>query len=346
MPGPVSESRYGNPAAMEYRTLGPTGVRVSPLGLGALNFGGTTPEAESIRIVHRALDAGINLIDTADMYAQGASEGILGKALAGGRRERMILATKFHFPTSDDPNARGNSRKHILHAVENSLRRLNTDWIDLYQIHRPVFEVPQEETLRALDDLVRQGKVRYIGSSTFPAWMVMEALALSERHGWARLASEQPPYNLLDRRVENELVPLAQRHRLGLLPWSPLAMGMLAGRYRRADRFPADSRAGRVGWVYAERITERALECAQRFAEVARRHGYEPAQLALLWVKEQPAVTAPIIGPRTEAHLKAALGVLEMRLDPEVSAALDEVVPPGSAVADFLNNSGWSKMKV
>jgi len=331
---------------MDYRLLGRTGVRVSPLCLGTWNFGEPTPEAEAIRITRKALDAGINLIDTADEYAHGESERIVGKALAGGRRQRVILATKVHFPQSDDPNDRGNSRRHILNATENSLRRLQTDWIDLYQIHRPVFDVPQDETLRALDDLVGQGKVRYIGCSTFPAWLVMEALAISEWYGWARYVTEQPPYNLLDRRIENELVPLALRHNLGLLPWSPLATGVLAGRYARADQSPEGSRAARLGPWLSPRVTERGIAAARQVAELARRHGLTSSQLALLWVKDQPAVTAPIIGPRTEAHLDDALPVLQMKLSRELAQAMDEIVPPGSALADFHNTSGWMKMKL
>jgi aryl-alcohol dehydrogenase-like predicted oxidoreductase len=331
---------------MKYRVLGRTGVRVSPLCLGTMNFGGPTPEPESIRIIHKALDAGINFVDTANMYVQGESERVVGKALADGRRDKVILATKVHFPQSEDPNDRGNSRRHILQAVEDSLNRLKTEWIDLYQIHRPVFDVPQEETLRALDDLVRQGKVRYIGCSTFPAWMVMEALSVSERYGLARFVTEQPPYNLLDRRIENELVPLAQRYNLGLLPWSPLAMGILAGRYEQADEAPKGSRAARIGSWAAERVTQQGIEAARRVGEVARDQGLTPSQLALLWIKDQPAVTAPIIGPRTEAHLDDALAVLEMNLEDKTAAKLDEIVPPGTAIADFHNTSGWTKMKV
>ncbi len=332
---------------MEYRPLGRTGVMVSALCLGTMNFGGATPEEEAVRIIHKALDAGINFIDTANIYTGGESERLVGKALAGGRRQRVILATKVHFPQSEDPNDQGNSRRHIMMAVEDSLRRLQTDWIDLYQLHRPAFDIPQDETLRALDDLVRQGKVRYIGSSTFPAWLIMEGLAISERYGWARYVSEQPPYNLLDRRVENELIPLARRYNLAILPWSPLAMGLLAGRYDRADRFPPDSRAARPGArIYAERVTARAVATAKRFVELARAHGYEPAQLALLWLKGQPGVTSPIIGPRTEEHLETALGALGKELDQETAAALDGLVPPGSAVADFHNTSGWMKMKL
>jgi aryl-alcohol dehydrogenase-like predicted oxidoreductase len=331
---------------MEYRTLGRTGVKVSPLCLGAMNFPDPTPEDESIHLIHKAIDAGINFIDTANVYNHGDSERLVGKALAGGKREKIVLATKFHSPMSDDPNDRGNSRRHILQEVENSLRRLNTNWIDLYQIHRPAFDVPQDETLRALDDLIRQGKVRYIGSSTFPAWKVMEALAISERCNLARFVTEQSPYNLLDRRIENELVPLALSYDIGLLPWSPLAMGQLAGRYKSAQDFPEGSRAERWKQFFKERMTEASVAKANQIAGIAQQCGLRPAQLALLWVKDQPAVTAPIIGPRTEAHLDDALAVLEMSLDAETAAQLDEVSPPGSAISDFFNTSGWMKMRL
>jgi aryl-alcohol dehydrogenase-like predicted oxidoreductase len=297
-------------------------------------------------MVHKALDHGLNFIDTSNSYGRGESERLIGEALVDGRRSSVVLATKVHFPTSDNPNDRGNSRRHIMQAVEESLRRLQTDWIDLYQLHRPVFEVPQEETLRALDDLVSQGKVRYIGSSTFPAWMVMEAMAISERHGWARFVSEQPPYNLLDRRVENELLPLAERYDLALLPWSPLASGVLAGRYSSAGDFPPGSRAARIGSFIEERVTEKGIQVADRLAEMAAELGTSCAQLALLWVKDQPAVTAPIIGPRKEAHLDELLPVAEMSLDSKMQAQFDALVAPGSAVADFHNTSGWMKMRV
>lgn len=330
---------------MDYRILGRTGVRVSPLCLGTMNFGGPTPKPEALKMIARALEAGINFIDTADMYNQGESERIVGEALAGGRRADVILATKVHFPQSDDPNDRGNSRRHILQAVERSLKRLQTDWIDLYQIHRPVFDIPQDETLRALDDLVHQGKVRYIGCSTFPAWMVMEALAISERQGLARYVTEQPPYNLLDRRVENELVPLALRYDLGLLPWSPLAMGLLAGRYTSTEP-PQDSRAARIGAWAAERVTARGIAIGARLSAVAADAGLTPAQLALLWLKDQPAVTAPIIGPRTMAHLEEAMQILDQSLPPELTDALDDLVPPGTAAADFHNTSGWMLERV
>jgi len=333
---------------MNYRPLGCTGVRVSPLCLGTFNFGSATPESDATRIIHKAIDAGINFLDTADYYNNGESERIVGKALKGHARAGVLIATKVHYPMpgDPDPNGRGNSRHHILNAVEASLRRLQTDYIDLYQLHRPDFNTSQEETLRALDDLITQGKVRYIGSSTFPAWMVMEAIGISKQHGWARFVTEQPPYNLLDRRIENELVPLALRYGIGLLPWSPLAMGMLTGRYADAERFPADSRAGRIGAIYAERITPQAIEKGNALLPLAREHDLTPSQLALLWCKDQSAVTALIIGPRVESHLDDALPLLEMSLDAETASALDRVFPPGTAFADFHNSSGWMKMKV
>jgi aryl-alcohol dehydrogenase-like predicted oxidoreductase len=314
--------------------------------LGTLNFGGPTPEDESIRMIHRALDAGINFIDTANMYNKGESERVVGKALGSGKRANVILATKVHFPQSDDPNDRGNSRRHILQAVDNSLQRLGTDWIDLYQLHRPVMDTPHEETLHALDTLVTAGKVRYVGCSTFPVWMTMEGLALSEKHGWARYITEQPPYNLLDRRIENELVPFAQRYDLGLLPWSPLAMGILAGRYPGVGELPSDSRAARIGIWAADRVSATGIQAAREFAAIAAQQGLSPSQLALLWVKDQPAVTSPIIGPRTMQHLEDALPVLHMGLDPTLNEQLDQVVPPGSTVADFHNTSGWMKARI
>lgn len=330
---------------MSHRNLGRSGIRISPVILGTANFGGPTSEVEAIRIIHKALDAGINMIDTANTYHQGESERIVGKALAG-KRSRVILATKVHFPQSDDPNDRGNSRRHILAALPASLRRLETDWVDLYQIHRPDFEIPQEETLSALDDLVRQGKVNYIGCSGFPAWKLMEALCTSIRYGLPRYVTEQPPYNLLDRRIENELVPLAQRHEVGLLTWAPLANGIAVGRYQRTDAFPADSRAARLGPYMAQRVNERALAASAKVSEIARQCNLTPSQLALLWVKDQPGVTAPILGPRTEAQLDDALQVMERTLDKQVALALDEVVPPGSAVSDFHNTLEWMKMRL
>ncbi len=332
---------------MEYRTLGRTGIKVSPLCLGTDNFANPTPEEESIDIVNRALEAGINFIDTSNSYAKGESERLIGQALAkNGRRHQAIIATKVHYPVGPGPNDQGNSRLHIIKACEDSLLRLQTDYIDLYQLHRPSFTVPIEETLGALTDLVRQGKVRYIGSSTAPAWKVMESLMVSELRGYARFISEQPPYNLLDRRIENELIPTCQAYGLGLVSWSPLAMGMLAGRYADGQAHPNESRAMLRGGIYAERVTARAVEVGNKFVRLARELGKSPAQLATLWVKDQPGITAPLIGPRTVAQLEHVLPVMEMRLDEDVRAACDKLVPPGSAVANFHNSSGWLKMRL
>jgi aryl-alcohol dehydrogenase-like predicted oxidoreductase len=332
---------------LEYRTLGRTGVRVSPIALGTANFADPTREPEAIAIVDAALAAGINLIDTGDSYAAGESERFLGNALARNRRRgEVFLSTKVGLPVGSGPNDRGSSRLHVIDACEASLRRLQTDYIDLYQIHRDFPEVALDETLSALTDLVRQGKVRYVGCSTFPAWRVMEALMISELRGYARFVAEQPPYNLLDRRVENELVPLCQSHGLGLIPWSPMAMGILAGRYRDAETYPADSRASLRGGIYAERIGAPGIEVGREFVALAERAGIAPAQLAVLWVKDQPAVTAPLVGPRSVEQLEHLLPVVEMSLSDELRDACDALVTPGSTVANFHNTAGWLKAKL
>jgi 1-deoxyxylulose-5-phosphate synthase len=331
---------------MVHRLLGRTGVRVSPLCLGTLNFGGPTPDEEAIRITHAALDAGINLVDTANTYHGGRSEEAVGKALAG-RRDRVVLATKVHGRTGDGPNDAGNSRLQILRACEASLRRLGTDYIDLYQVHRPSPEIPIDETLGALTDLVRAGKVRYIGCSTHPAWMVMEALAVSERRGFARYVSEQPPYNLLDRRIENELLPLAARYDLAILPWAPIAQGVLAGRYPAGEPLPADSRAARQpDSIYSRRVTPRGIEAGGRFGLVAREAGLPPARLALLWCKDQPGVTSPIVGPRTFAQLEDLLPVLDLSLSDEARAACDAINRPGGVLVNFHNTAPWMKTQI
>jgi aryl-alcohol dehydrogenase-like predicted oxidoreductase len=332
---------------MEYRVLGRTGVKVAPLCLGTDNFANPTPEPESIQIINRALDAGINLIDTSNSYVKGESERIIGRALAeNGRRQEVIIATKAHYPTGPGPNDRGNSRLHLMRACEDSLRRLGTDYIDLYQLHRPVFDIPIDETLGALTDLVRQGKVRYIGSSTAPAWKVMEALMVSELKGYVRFVSEQPPYNLLDRRIENELVPMCQAYGLGILAWTPLAMGLLAGRYADPENYPSGSRASLRGGIYAERVTARGIEVGNQFVGLAKERGISPAQLAVLWAKDQPGITAPLIGPRTLEQLEQFLPVMDMELDETIRLACDELVPPGSVVANFHNSAPWMKMRV
>jgi aryl-alcohol dehydrogenase-like predicted oxidoreductase len=329
---------------MEYRALGRTGVRVSPVCIGTFNFSDPTPQDESHRIVERALDAGINFFDTADSYHDGESERILGKSLARlGARHRALIITKSYFPTGPGPNERGNSRLHILRSCEASLKRLGTDYVDVFLLHRPAFDIPQEESLRALDDLVRQGKVLYIGCSGHPAWLVMEGLMVSQSKGLARYVVEQPPYNLLDRRIENELVPLCLRHGLGITPFAPLAQGVLAGRYSDPARFPADSRAARIGGTYADRVNARGIEVGRAIEALARQNGMSAAELALLWVKDQPGITAPVFGPRTLAQLEQILPMLERRLSDELRAAADQLVPQGSAVTNYHNSLDWMK---
>jgi 1-deoxyxylulose-5-phosphate synthase len=332
---------------MDYRVLGRTGVKVSPLGLGTANFADPTPEDESARIINRALDAGINFVDTGNSYAAGECERFIGNALAAsGRRHEVILSTKAFYKVGPGPNDEGLSRLHLIRACEDSLRRLQTDYIDLYQMHRPSPTIPWDETLGALTDLIRQGKVRYIGSSVHPAWKIMEAIMVSEMKGYARFVSEQPPYNLLDRRIENEIVPLCQSHGLGLITWSPMAMGILAGRYTSASDLPADSRGSRRGGIYAQRVTELGIDVGRKFDNIAQECGISPAQLATLWVKDQPGVTAPLIGPRNVDQLEHLLPVLDMTLSPDVAAACDALVPPGSAVASFYNSATWMKQRV
>lgn len=332
---------------MNYRTLGRTGVKVSPLCLGAMNFGGPTNEVDSIHIINRALEAGFNFIDTANVYNGGESERIVGKALAeNGKRHKVVLATKVFSVVGNGPNDRGGSRYHIMKACEDSLRRLQTDHIDLYQLHRPPMENPQDETLRALDDLIHAGKVLYIGSSTFASWMIMEGLALSEKFHLARYISEQPPYNLLDRRVENEISPLCQKYGIAILPWSPLAGGILTGRYTSKDTYPDGSRATRTGAFFTDRITRKGLQVAEKLGVMSQERNLTTAQLALLWCKDQPGVTSPIIGPRSLSHLEEFIPVLDMALKEEDRALFDELVHPGNAVADFYNSNEWMKSRV
>lgn len=329
---------------MNYRTLGRSGVKVAPLALGTDNFANPTPEAESAQMIDVALDAGINLVDTSNSYAAGEAERIIGRALkASGRRDEVLLATKAHYPTGSGPNNQGNSRLHLMKACEDSLKRLQVDHIDLFQLHRHDFCVPIEETLLALSDLVRKGWVRYVGVSTSPAWKIMEALMVSELKGLVRFTSEQPPYNLLDRRIENELIPACQAHGLGLLTWSPLAMGMLAGRYSHAENYPAESRASLRGGIYIERVTAKGIEVGNKFVALAKHLNISAAQLAVLWVKDQTGVTAPLIGPRTLEQLEHFLPVMNMTLDDATRQACDELVPAGSAVANFHNSAGWMK---
>ena len=320
---------------MEQRRLGRTGVSVSKLCLGAMMFGdwGTKDHDESIRIIHRALDAGINFVDTADVYSGGESEEIVGQALAGGRRDGVVLATKVHSPMDDDPNHRGNSRRWIMREVEDSLRRLGTDWIDLYQIHRPDPETGIDETLGALTDLVRAGKVRYIGHSTFPASAIVEAQWTARERGRERFVSEQPPYSILTRGVEAEVLPACSRYGMGVIPYSPLAGGWLSGRYRKdADvtgpmSYARQRLANRFDMSLPE--NQRKLDAAEQLAELADQAGISLIELAIAFVLRHPAVTAAIIGPRTMEHLESQLAAADVTLSDDVLDRIDKIVPPG-----------------
>ncbi|HEY1519028.1 MAG TPA: aldo/keto reductase [Solirubrobacteraceae bacterium] len=318
---------------MDYRTLGRTGVKVSPLCLGAMMFGawGNTDHDECIRIIHRALDAGVNFIDTADVYARGESEEIVGKALAGGRRDNVVLATKVHGTMGDDPNEFGNTRRWITREIDNSLRRLKTDWIDLYQIHRPESDTDIDDTLGALTDLVRAGKVRYIGSSTFPPSQIVEAQWVAEKRGRERFVCEQPPYSILVRGVENDVLPTCQRHGMGVIPWSPLAGGWLSGRYRKDTDLPDSHRAQRIPGRYDMSLpgNQRKLEAADGLATLAEEAGMTLIEMALAFVLSHPAVTAPIIGPRTMEQLESQLPAADVTLTGELLDRIDELVPPG-----------------
>jgi aryl-alcohol dehydrogenase-like predicted oxidoreductase len=301
---------------MEYRQLGSTGTRVSELCLGTMTFGREADEATSRTIVDRFLDAGGNLVDTADVYADGASEEITGRALAG-RRNEVVLATKVRFPTGPGLNDRGASRPHIRMGVEASLRRLGTDWIDLYQIHCWDSSTPIEETVSTLDDLVHEGKIRYAGASNFTAWQLAKSLGVAALHGWEPFVSLQPEYSLITRDIERELLPLCREEGLAVLPWSPLAGGVLTGKYREGEEFPPGTRGGDTEQPieFTYRLHERAWGIVDAVRKVAEEAGKTPSQVALNWVASQPGVTAPIIGARNATQLEGNLGAVGWQLE-------------------------------
>jgi len=320
---------------MEYRTLGRTGVKVSPLCLGTMMFGawGNPDHEDSIRIIHRALDAGINFVDTADVYSAGESEEIVGKALKKlppSRRDDVVLATKFWGAMGEDPNQGGVSRRWIMTAVEDSLRRLGTDHIDLYQMHRPVPDTDLDETLGALTDLVQQGKVRSIGSSSFSAAQIVEAQWVARDRGRERFRTEQPPYSLLVRGIELDVLPTAERHGMGILSYSPLAGGWLSGNWT-ADSSPTSPARQRLAARFDMSLpdNQRKLEAVQRLADVADDAGLSLIELAIAFVANHPAVTSAIIGPRTMEQLESQLPAADVELDAAVLDRIDEVVPPG-----------------
>jgi aryl-alcohol dehydrogenase-like predicted oxidoreductase len=320
---------------MEMRTLGTTGVQVSDFCLGAMMFGrwGNPDHDDCVRIAHRAFEAGINFVDTADVYSAGESEEIVGQAIAG-RRDDVVLATKVMAPMSEDPNMRGNSRRWIQREVENSLRRLDTDWIDLYQVHRPDETADVDDTLGALSDLVHQGKVRYAGSSTFPADYVVEAQWVAARRGRERFRCEQPPYSILVREIERAVLPACRRYGMGVIPWSPLAGGYLTGRYRKGADIPAGSRlANRPITDERQRaVHEERLDAVEDLLKIAADAGTSLTHMAMAFVLEHPAVTSAIIGPRTMDQLEDLLAGADVRLDADVLDRIDEVVPPGTSI--------------
>ncbi|MFE4214669.1 aldo/keto reductase [Streptomyces sp. NPDC056844] len=315
---------------MKYRTLGRTGIKVSPYCLGTMMFGavGNPDHDDSVRIIHKALDSGVNFVDTADAYSRGESEEIVGKALKGGRRDDVVLATKAHLPMGDDPNQRGNSRRWMIRALEDSLRRLGTDHVDLFQVHRPDPATDVEETLSALTDLVRAGKVRHIGTSTFPASDIVEAQWVSERRGLERFRTEQPPYSILNRGIEREVLPACERYGMGALVWSPLAGGMLTGRYRKGVK--ADTH--RAGFGFTHMRDERRLDVVEQLIPVAQDAGMSLTHLATAFAIAHPAVTSAIIGPRTMGHLDDLLAGAETTLDDEILDRIDAIVPPGTDI--------------
>ncbi|MEX2555650.1 MAG: aldo/keto reductase [Actinomycetota bacterium] len=334
---------------MEYRPLGRTGVKVSVQCLGAMMFGpwGNPDHDDCLRMIDRALEGGINFIDTADAYSAGESEEIVGKAIKS-RRDEVVLATKVHFPMGTRPNEGGNSRLWIMREVENSLRRLDTDRIDLYQIHRPDPATDITETLGALTDLIRQGKVRYIGSSTFAGWQIVESQWVSDRRNLERFACEQPPYSIFARHAEEQVFPVTQRHGMGAIVWSPLAGGWLTGKYRRGEEPPEDSRVKRIR-NFNPRVADRfdfdrpgnlrKLELVEELAVVAEKAGASLAHMAIAFAVAHPAVTSAIIGPRTMEQLEDSLAGADLRLDDETLDAIDQIVPPGTVLEG--SDRGW-----
>ncbi|MBB3930942.1 aryl-alcohol dehydrogenase (NADP+) [Kaistia hirudinis] len=323
---------------MNYRTLGKTGIKVSPYALGAMMFGGiaNADHDDCIRIIHKALDFGINFIDTADRYSAGESEEIVGKALKG-RRDSIVLATKFSGPMGEDPNRQGASRRWIVQAVEDSLRRLQTDHIDLYQIHRPMPDTDIEETLSTLTDLMRAGKVRAIGSSTFPVSEIVEAQWVAERRGLARFRTEQPPYSILDRGIEGDMLPTCQRYGMGVVVWSPLSKGMLTGRYRKGQPLPEGGTRARV--FSRQMSDERSLDAVEQLIPLAAEAGMSLTYMAMAFVMAHPGVTSALLGPRTMAHLDDLLAGAETRLTDDLMDRIDQIVPPGTDVG--LNEAAY-----
>lgn len=331
---------------MQYRPLGRTGVQVSPLCLGAMMFGpwGNNDHADAIRIIHGALDAGINFVDTADIYSGGVSEEIVGQALAG-RRDEVFVATKFFMPMGEEPNQRGGSRRWIMKEVENSLRRLNTDHIDLYQVHRPSPDTDIEETLGALTDLVRQGKVRYLGSSSFAASQIVEAQWASRDRHLERFVTEQPPYSILVRGIEEDILPTVQRFGMGTLTYSPLSGGWLSGRWRKdGASAPTSSARPTARFDMAQPANQRKLDVVEELFHLAQQAGLTLIELAIAFVIRHPGVTAAIVGPRTMDQLEAYLPAADVTLPTDVLDRIDELVAPGVTINPDDNSYGTNEL--
>lgn len=328
---------------MEYRSLGRTGAQVSVYCFGVMTFGWKTEQDEASRMMDRFLDAGGNFVDTANVYGRGKSETMTGVALKDNKRDKVFLATKAHGKMNDDdPNAWGNTRFNLIKACEDSLRRLQTDHIDLYQIHRPQSSVPIDETLRALDDLVRSGKVRYIGTSTYAAWQVVESLWASKELGLNRFVCEQPPYHLMDRRIERELLPMARTYGLGIIPWSPLAGGKLTGKYKRGEPAPPNSREK------PENFSPQTWTVLEGLEAICRDKGCTMTAFANAWCAAQPGVTSPIIGPNSVQQLDENLAATDVTITDEDNKRVNELIKPGEHVegqsyynADFGPNARW-----
>ena len=303
-------------------------------------FGGKTGADDSFAIIDRAIDGGINFLDTANVYSAGKSEEVTGEALKrNGKRSQIVLATKAHGKMGPGPNDQGNSAKHIVEACEASLRRLQTDYIDLYQIHRPQSDIPVDETLRGLDRLVRDGKILYAGTSTYAAWQLMESVAVSKEYGLTRFICDQPPYNLLDRRIERELIPFSQTYGFGLIPWSPLAGGLLTGKYTQGKLPEEGSRfsSKNLSQHLANRVTDAFWSAIDQFVALAAEKSIAPSQLALAWCINQPGITSPIIGPRTMEQLEDNLTAAAIDLTDADREAIDQIFPPGRMLSPFYN---------
>lgn len=324
---------------MKYVPFGRTGLKVSPLTLGCMMFGGRTTPEDSYRIIDRALDEGVNVLDTANIYNAGRSEEVTGAALKrNGRRDRVILATKVHgVMDAADPNMQGTTRRHIIQQCEASLRRLQVEHIDIYQLHRPRSDTPIDETLRALDDLIRAGKIRYFGTSVFAAWQIVESLWCAKELGLNRTVCEQAPYNLLDRRIERELLPMCRTYDIATITWSPIGGGLLTGKYRLGQPVPSEARFADSSLTPAvrARLTDPSLAVVDQLEPLAVAKGIPLSQFALAWVLHQPGVTSPIVGPRTMEQFEDNLKALDVTFSPAELQAIDAVVPPKSHTSPY-----------